>query len=234
MMHSTLTVFVLVAAAMSHRCCSAFSSHPSTLNRKTSPSSLSMSAPPWSPEFHENDPDLSSPDPFRILGLHKNTVNELSYYTTEVTPTKLDMKQIKDAYHRLANKYHPDHVSVIDAGKEEVGETVESLKKEASEAFQKIHWAYEVLTGKAPPKDMQPKTTSMTNRAADFKATKPPTWGRSRPRRPDVVDHLQPFSTTHRDSSTTDRAASFKATKPPTWGSLRPRRSDVVDHIRPY
>ncbi|MBZ4659360.1 MAG: hypothetical protein JG766_1283 [Desulfacinum sp.] len=59
------------------------------------------------------------PDPYQVLG---------------VTPDA-DWETIKKAYHRMANRYHPDKVSHL-------GEEFQQL---AHKKFQEIQWAYDTL-----------------------------------------------------------------------------------------
>lgn len=68
---------------------------------------------------------INSDDPFEILGLNEATT---------------DQKIIKRAYKRMALKYHPDVLSSSQSSPAE--------KKEASDRFAKINWAYSQLSGK--------------------------------------------------------------------------------------
>jgi curved DNA-binding protein CbpA len=68
---------------------------------------------------------IDSNDPFLVLGLDQPTT---------------DKKVIKRAYKRMALKYHPDVSTTQQSTPQE--------KKEASDRFAKINWAYEVLSGK--------------------------------------------------------------------------------------
>ena len=72
----------------------------------------------------------TSNDPFLVLGLD--------------TPTS-DLKVIKRAYKRRALQYHPDVVTTTT--------TSDADKKQASDRFAKINWAYEVLSGKRATND---------------------------------------------------------------------------------
>lgn len=70
--------------------------------------------------------NTNSNDPFLLLGLTEPTA---------------DKKVIKRAYKRMALKFHPDMATTKDSTAQE--------KKEASDKFTKINWAYQVLSGKA-------------------------------------------------------------------------------------
>jgi len=151
--------------------CSAFQVLPLPAATTTRTSPL-YSAPPWSPEFNRDAPDLDSSDPFRVLGLTRNTVSDVLPHTTLVTPTGVNMDKIKAAYHRLATMYHPD--SVLDKNMEEVGESAEAIKKAASDQFAKINWAYHVITGKTRDDEFsRPKISTMNSRFSSFKKMKP-------------------------------------------------------------
>jgi curved DNA-binding protein CbpA len=69
--------------------------------------------------------NANSNDPFLLLGLDE--------------PTS-DKAVIKRAYKRMALKFHPDMATTKDSTAQE--------KKEASDIFAKINWAYQVLSGK--------------------------------------------------------------------------------------
>ena len=69
--------------------------------------------------------NFESDDPFQILGMDEATT---------------DKKVIKRAYKRAALKYHPDMATSQSSTPQE--------KKQASDRFAKINWAYQVLSGK--------------------------------------------------------------------------------------
>lgn len=81
-----------------------------------------------------------SNDPFELLGLEEPTT---------------DKKVIKRAYKRMALKYHPDVSTTQQSTPEE--------KKEASDRFAKINWAYEVLSGKRQNDSTYGSTTSSSS-----------------------------------------------------------------------
>jgi DnaJ-class molecular chaperone len=74
---------------------------------------------------NSNNNSNNNNDPFLLLGLDE--------------PTS-DKAVIKRAYKRMALKFHPDMATTKDSTPQE--------KKEASDIFAKINWAYQVLSGK--------------------------------------------------------------------------------------
>ena len=91
-------------------------------------------------------PDLTSKDPFRVLGIE---------------PTA-DKKEIKRAYKKLALRYHPDVVSKdVD-------------KRTASDRFAKINWAYETLSGKNGGRGSGSSTGSSSYSSTASSAWTPP------------------------------------------------------------
>lgn len=84
-------------------------------------------------------PDLSSTDPFQILG---------------IDPTA-DSQAIKRAYKKLAFQYHPDMVTTKDSTSEQ--------KRMASDQFAKINAAYEALSGKTGRGNSSSGTRTNTN-----------------------------------------------------------------------
>ena len=78
-------------------------------------------------------------DPFKVLGMDVPTA---------------DKKVIKRAYKRMALKYHPDVATNKDSSEQE--------KKQASDKFAKINWAYETLMGKRQNDQTYGKSTSTT------------------------------------------------------------------------
>jgi len=67
----------------------------------------------------QTDTRFSRPDPYEILGV----------------PRKVSLDEIKSAYRKLANKYHPDKV---DHFGEEFKGLVEKKFKDIQEAYQKL------------------------------------------------------------------------------------------------
>ena len=62
----------------------------------------------------------------------KNT--DSSYKILEIEPTATD-DEVKQAYRKMAKKYHPDKVSYLG----------EDFQKDAKEKFQKVNLAYEEI-----------------------------------------------------------------------------------------
>lgn len=95
-------------------------------------------------------PNLESNDPFLILGMEQ--------------PTS-DLKEIKRAYKRAALKYHPDVVVTSTSTPQD--------KKEASDRFAKINWAYQILNGKMEDSKTTARSSSSSTTKTDD-AWKPP------------------------------------------------------------
>ena len=127
--------------------------------------------------------NFNSNDPFVVLGLEEPTA---------------DKKVIRRAYKRMALKYHPDVATTKDSSAEE--------KKEASERFAKINWAYETLSGKRKDDTTYGKTTGA---AAGASST---TGGWTPP-------HRRSAGSSYTGSSTTGGAE-------PSWEDFMPKYDD--------
>jgi curved DNA-binding protein CbpA len=87
--------------------------------------SLRICTVPTTSRLFMNANNNNSNDPFLLLGLNE--------------PTS-DKAVIKRAYKRMALKFHPDMATTKDSTAQE--------KKDASDVFAKINWAYQTLSGK--------------------------------------------------------------------------------------
>lgn len=85
-------------------------------------------------------------DPFKLLNLQPDP--------------SLDKKTIKRAYKRMALKYHPDVVTNQSSTAEE--------KRQASDYFAKINWAYATLSGKGDGADASSQTSSKSSTAGGY------------------------------------------------------------------
>lgn len=94
--------------------------------------------------------NINSDDPFKILGLDEPTA---------------DLKVVKRAYKRMALRYHPDVITTKDSSAEE--------KKQASDRFAKINWAYQTLSGKGR-NDKTYKATSSASSGSSSTGWTPP------------------------------------------------------------
>lgn len=106
-------------------------------------------------------PDFTSQDPFRVLG---------------IAPTA-DAKRIKRAYKKLALRYHPDVVVTVADSAAAAAER----KKQASDRFARINWAYQVLSGKdkqsrqqQPPPNSNTRSTSTGSSSSSSSSWTPP------------------------------------------------------------
>jgi curved DNA-binding protein CbpA len=159
-------------------------------NSKSSSSSSSSST------TTTNEPDFTSNDPYRILGIQRNNIF-----------VRIDEKELKRIYRRLAMKYHPDIVTTKDSPNEE--------KKIASDRFAKINTAYDTLLNKSSTgigSNTQTKSTSSSSSS-----------GWEPPHR-----RTRSYSTTTSDNTSTSSTSTSNSNKDDT---NNPFSSDWRDYI---